>query len=329
MPKVTIQVDPNLPPLSLQYSFTYDLSPSDQAQGHHDFRLYTVPTHTNITYAIKFAPVPAPVPAPAAARGINIGRRVPPPAPPAPAPPAPAEFLWITGIKISFVGRIAASMGQNLGDWKAGIIQSIYKSERNSRYQDGSVRKFRFNTAFGPLKDGEPKTPFYGKGPQKCTNGNWTVEEDDAPSFRVPAQFGPNNSKLTETFGMDCFCSFLVLAREGDKSIIELSRIKWQVNWDGDFDQHYPLWNAHGVRDGAGKWSPRDNASFLEVVQSNNPKLYATLNRQPVQVPFSLHMAEAENFSEILQNGQWTPCSAGGNTAKPGIRSLRSWRTSP
>ena len=323
MPTATIPVDPTLPPLSLQYFLTYSLSPSNQAKGREGLQLYTVPG-TRITYAIsrpEEATGQRPPPkertwaggaTPSA--GTRSGTRF---LATRATPRTLPDRLWITGTKISFAGRILANAGQNLGEWKAGLIQSIYKSERDARYQDGSVRRFRLNTAFGPLKDGEPNTPFYGGGPQEGEDRIWMVNEEDAPNFKVPAQYGPNKSMLTETFGMDCFCTFLVLARERDKSIIELSRVRWQISWEGNFD---PL--------GRYPWSPTVSANFFKVEQSNNPTLYATLNRRPGHVPFSLHLAEAENFFEILENGEWKPCNAGGDTGKPGTRSLSSWRTS-
>ena len=322
MPTATIPVDPTLPPLSLQYSLTYNLSPSNQAKGREGLQLYTVPG-TRITYAIsrpEEATVQRPPPkertwaggaTPSA--GTRSGTRF---LATRATPTTLPDRLWITGTKISFAGRILANAGQNLGEWKAGLIQSIYKSERNARYQDGSVRRFRLNTAFGPLKDGEPNTPFYGGGPQEGEDRIWMVHEEDAPNFKVPAQYGPNKSMLTETFAMDCFCTFLVLARERDKSIIELSRVRWQISWEGNFA---PL--------GRYPWSPTVSADFFKVEQSNNPTLYATLDRRPGHVPFSLHLAEAENFFEILENGEWKPCNAGGDTGKPGTRSLSSWRT--
>lgn len=331
MPQATITVDPNDPPLSLVYSLSCSHSPSDQAEGrsYADCTRYKVP-YSDITYAIRFPPSPGPLPlvalppAPAIPR-VGIGRRAPPPAPPPPPAPAPpparpaADTLWITGVKMFFEGRITAlPPWKKFGDWKAGFIQSIYKSERHARYQDGSVRKFRMNTTWGPLKDGDADTPFYGNGTAARHGRTWTVTANDAPNFKVPMQFGPNQSRLTETYGNDCFCTFLVLARERDKSIIELSRVQWQISWEGRYDQ----------LDKRNPWLPTNRANFLQVSESHAPKLYATLNRQPGHVPFSLQMAEAENFCEILENGEWKPCNPGGDTTKPGIRSLRSWRTS-
>jgi hypothetical protein len=312
MPKAMIRVDPDLPSVGLEYFFNYNLEQSDQAKGQSEYRIYKVPPDYKITYAIKFPPPPIAAstsrPAPKF-RGM-MGQR---------APLGPAEFLWILGLKICFDGRITAYTRQDLGDWQAGLIQSIYESERNSRYTDGSVRQFRMNTAFGPVKDGDAGSPFYGDGPHKLKHTGWVVKEDDAPNFKVPAQFGPNNSTLTETFGMDCFCTFLVLVRERDKSIIELSRIKWQINWDGVYDP--------GKAD-PGKWSPKNGANFLEVEHSDNPKLYATLNRQPGHVPFSLNLAEQEEFCEILEGGKWKSCNEEGNTTMPGKISLTSWEKS-
>ena len=51
------------------------------------------------------------------------------------------------------------------------------------------------STELGPLKDGEANTPFYGNGPYEGGNGSWTVQEDDAPNFKVPAQL--SGSTLT------------------------------------------------------------------------------------------------------------------------------------
>jgi len=194
-----VQVDESEDPLRLEYWFKYDLQRSDYERQFPKVLCFTVP--------------------------VGIGYAVFPEETDKPA------RLLITGKQISFEGSVIAYPEESLNGWKAGLVQTIYKAERNAHYQGGLDRKVRLNTPYGPLMDGR-SAPFYGP-PVEPHNGKFSVYEDDEPNFEMPLKFGPNGADLERTSGEDHFCTFFVLAREQDKSIIELSRVRWRIVWDG------------------------------------------------------------------------------------------------
>ena len=351
MPTATILVDQDAEPLVLEYQFAYTILRGDRDTGYHLAQKYTVPGYDKIGYAI------------------------------CPAEENKPARLWITGTKICFEGTITGKPETSLQEWKAGLLQTIYKCERNAHYQRAVDqravdRKIRLSMVWGPLMDGRC-APFYGT-PEKLQNGKFRVAENDAPNFEMPLKFGPENLPLDKTSGEDCFCTFLVLVRVRDKSIIELSRISWTVSWGGTYSEvaessespipeidskstksksswvnikpqtprpkhiverpvHAQMLSGHKTKhiyssEAATKkhsWVPTDPANFLQVEQSNNPRLYRNLDMQPGHVPFSLLMTEAEAFREVLEEGDWKRGKLNGSTKDPAVRSLRSWRKDP
>ena len=224
-----------------------------------------------------------------------------------------AESLWIHVREISFTGRINVVDGWMPG-WKAGIIQSIYKSERNGHYENGAGRLFRLNTGFGPLKDGMEDELFYVNTAKDLKPGLTTVSGGDEPNFELPLVM--NGNKLLRTEGEDQFCSFLAIARESDKSVVILSSIAWDISWDGQFTFANRTW----VESRPGGAFVADQAVLRETAYLNLKE-----NLAPADTPFSLFNAEAETFAEIDTGGQWLPCSMSGNIKKAQPVVLNNW----
>jgi hypothetical protein len=227
------------------------------------------------------------------------------------------KSLWITGTEIEFIGRVhnEGATGR-LDGWTTGFIQSIYKLERNGHYDNKVVRELKLDTSFGPLTDGNAP-PFYNDpkpfGPKR---DSIKVEATDAPNFKLPLAYGPQHSLLKRTAGVDVFRTYLVLAREQDKSIVTLASIDWTISWDGEFEHKGET------------WCPDDAANFLKVVGlDSNPQLYAQLGTNHMNVPFSLKMKEAEKFCQISKDGTWMRCSMGGDVKNPKVPNLDTWRT--
>jgi hypothetical protein len=109
----------------------------------------------------------------------------------------------------------------------------------------------------------------------------------------------------------------LALARESDKTIIELARLEWHINWAGVYKPN--SWQP---------WKPSDAGEFLRVrLFDCNRKVHPQLATNHKHVPFSLKMTQAERFCQIRENGTWTRCTMGGNVADPEPGNLDTWRT--
>lgn len=282
-----INVPGDAAPLTISYGMSYDIRASPLARGYPTADKFKVPGH-KITYAIR------------------------------PKEDWEPASLWITGQEIEFTAHVnnEGVTGQ-LDAWQAGFIQTIYTLERNGRYANGVERRLRLDNSFGALTDGtEP--PFYA-APKAFGPGMDGVhlKASDAPNFRLPLKYGPQDALLSRTSGSEVFCTFLVLVREHDKSIIELARLDWDIDWGGVYQP--TNWQ---------RWCPDDASKFLRVrLFDDNPKLYPTLAENHQHVPFSLRMTEAEKFCQLWQDGEWMRCSMGGDVKEPEVPTLDTWRT--
>ena len=282
-----IVLDTNEPPLNVEYTFTYELEASDLSDAYLLMPTYQV--GNTIKYAI---------------RTMDYETEHP--------------KLWITGTEISFDARVLNLGNPNaLAEWKAGFIQSIYKSDRDAHYAGNLHRRFKLDTSFGPLMDGSAP-PFYKTPKAFVGKEKVHVTMSDAPNFRVPVVYGPNNAQLQRTSGLDYFCTFLALARERDKSIVTLASAAWIIDWGGVF---------HGVNTQQ-PWQPTAAASFFQVgAIDRTPAVYLRMAGNPAHAPFSLLMTEAESFSKILDNGEWKKCGIHGDLDKAAVTTLQTWRT--
>ncbi len=126
--------------------------------------------------------------------------------------------LVITGKEIVFEGRISGVPRLDLPNWKAGVLQTIYKSERIAHYEGGFNRIVSLNTNNGPLADQEEGDAPFACDRKEPIRGTYIISTHDAPNFDMPLYAGLGNAKLQSTSGEDSFCTFLVLVREQDKS---------------------------------------------------------------------------------------------------------------
>jgi hypothetical protein len=284
---VGINVPGDVAPLTISYQMTYERRVSDLSDRYPNIPKWQVPGH-KIGYTIR------------------------------PREEWEEESLWITGTEIEFTAHVHnVGVPGQLDGWQAGFIQTIYRLERNGHYQNGVVRRLRLNTTFGPLTDGQAP-PFYSD-PEKFGPLRDSVHFNatDAPNFKLPLEYGPQHSLLLGTSGVEVFRTFLVLAREWDKSIVTLARLDWRIIWGGMYEHK----NAE-------PWRPHKAGEFFRVLLfDTNPKLYARLARNHMNVPFSLKMTEAEKFCQIWQDGKWMRCSMGGDVKDPEVATLDTWRT--
>jgi hypothetical protein len=219
--------------------------------------------------------------------------------------------LVITGKEIVFEGRISGVPRLDLPNWKAGVLQTIYKSERIARYEGGFNRIVRLNTNNGPLADQEEGDAPFACDRKEPIRGTYIISTHDAPNFDMPLYAGLGNAKLQSTSGEDSFCTFLVLVREQDKSIIELSRISWKISWEGNFN-----WRDHKDWREENPWSPRDVNAFFQVQQPQaTGNLYEKIKFTPY-LPFSLKTTPAAEFRDIFEGGKWT---------RTGVQTLDTW----
>lgn len=235
-----------------------------------------------------------------------------------PAMKGRGESLWITGRTMEISGRIANQGGDGeLKGWSAGFIQTIHRSQRNARYEDGFNRLMRLDTGAG-LKDGDDGTIFY-PGTEEAFDDNEVlkIELEDSPNFETPLKYGSNGKRLLETSGSDEFCSHLVMVR--NKTIVDLAKLRWVINWQGDVS-----WSSNDYRGVV--WKPRQPTSYLTAEISQNSTLYADLDKNPIHTPFSLDLNEAEDYCEIQDGGQWKRCNFRGDQDKGKNPSCRSWR---
>jgi hypothetical protein len=282
-----INVPGDAAPLTISYRMAYNTRASDLSETYRSVPTCYVPGH-DIAYTIR------------------------------PEEDWEPESLWITGTEIEFTAHVNnEGVPGQLDGWQAGFIQTIYELTRNGEYENGSVRRLRLNTNLGPLTDGDAP-PFYNDpqtfGPAR---DSVNLHATDAPNFKVPLEYGPPQSTLLRTKGRDVFRTFLVLARDRDRSIITLASVSWEINWGG----LYQPGNAQF-------WRPDAAANFLRVRRfDRNPMLYAQLSTNPQHVPFSLRMTEAEKFCQIWEYGNWMRCSMGGDVKDPEVPTLDTWRT--
>lgn len=223
------------------------------------------------------------------------------------------EALWLVGSALDITGRVESR--EPLPGWKVGITQSIIRCERNARYKDGAARLTRLNTRAGPLKDGDEGALFY-PGAEETAERLTTTSLNDNPNWETPIEF--QGQRLVRTFGSDQFRSFLILAREQDKSIVVLGGVQWTIDWSGLFD---PANVRH-------PWRPYDADRFLSVSPIKVSRVFANLRanqHEELAVPFSLNMCEAERFFEIQEGGQWKACNASGDTERGRKHKTRSW----
>lgn len=230
------------------------------------------------------------------------------------------RILWIAGKTIAFHATLTvAGPAQARGEWQAGLLQSIVRSERNGHYQDGTSRLFKLNTAYGPLSDtrfsDEPgKAPFYGD-PRPLSAAAVILEEDDSPNFEVPLLRGA--SRLARTSGEDVFSTYLALTRERDKSVVVLSRVDWRIDWGGTV--------AYDLA-GNPVWTPTDGSRFLLTEGPvNTVAEYMNLRATHQPTPFSLRTKEAEAFALIRTANGWEKCGLKGDTDKAQPAHLRTW----
>lgn len=229
-----------------------------------------------------------------------------------PKPPA----LWITGQCVYLKAHIEdRSETGNLVGWKAGFVQSIRESTRNAHYDNGEVRKIRLDTTAGSLKDGQEDSIFY-TDEKMVSKKSFNIRMDDAPNFEMPLEYGLTRAKLAATSGCDKFSSFPVLVK--GRVIIALARVDWEVNWAGTVK-----WPSNGEHGGI-EWQP--NGTFLSYhYESRNAQVFGDVSASGCRTPFSLDLNEAENYCEMLEDGEWKPCTMGGGKRK-NTAATRIWK---
>ena len=227
-------------------------------------------------------------------------------------PPA----LWITGQRICLKAHVEdkSETGRLVG-WTAGFVQSIQESTRNAHYDNGEMRKIRLNTAAGPLKDGQEDSIFYTDG-KMVSKKSFNIRMDDAPNFEMPLAYGPTRAKLATTSGCDKFSSFPVLVK--GRVIVALARVDWEVNWAGTVK-----WPSNGEHGGI-EWQP--NGTFLSYrYASQNAQVFGDVGASDCRTPFSLDLNEAENYCEMLEDGEWKPSTMNGGQRKNTV-AARIWK---
>jgi hypothetical protein len=205
-------------------------------------------------------------------------------------------------------------------EWQVGLLQSIVESTRTASYDNGVTRRFRLDTSSGPLSDCFTEhAPFFGEdGPESLVQYPARVDAQDDPSFWMPLEFKGSHAEaqpLVSTSGQDRFCTFLVIARERDKSVVVLTRLDWAVSWNGTFKK--------------GEWGLPDEwaaaGEMFTAAEVSRPEDFTNLRGQPRLTPFSLRMVNAEAFARIDGGAGWTPCDYRGNTANAAPTNLSTW----
>jgi hypothetical protein len=238
------------------------------------------------------------------------------------------DALWLIAPEFSFNGIITATGGtaDQMKDWSAGLIQSIIRSDRNAEYAGGNHKKFRFDTQFGSVKDGQGDSLFYVDEnefkPTTQTTFTAEVSESDMPNFETPLEFSGNVSApfggqlnaLERTSGRDEFVSFLAAVHKPSHTIVTLGKSEWAMSWAGTFNTQQRV------------WTPTTIPVFTLQTADQGAKHENITTATSGNLPFSIFMEEAEQSAQVWdpqQNG-WRSSDAKGRPDDH-ARNLRRW----
>jgi hypothetical protein len=242
----------------------------------------------------------------------------------------PHDVLWLISSSVYFTGTVTATGGTDaeMKEWQAGIIQSIPQSERGAEYAEGRVKKVRFDTQFGAVKDGQKNSLFYESVEvfTKTPSGTYTarVQDSDMPNFDVPLQFSGDVGNpfraplhgLERTTGLDEFLSFFAIANARTHTIVTLGSCRWTMDWAGTFRA-------------PATWTPVGNPFTLNATVDQAVVYPNLTTATAVNLPFSIFSEEAERALQIWDStqGKWRGCKRNGEFTE-GARNLSRWTDS-
>ncbi len=229
---------------------------------------------------------------------------------------APGEKVKINGPQVCFEWKVRANGTGNVHDWDAGMLQSISHGSWVAHYSNGEELKYRLNTDYGFVRDGESTNSlFFRKGhslkPTALTEAyEFQFLDPDVPSVTFVTEFSGNPFHPDESAGghlgqLSCtegkveFSAFLAVVNKTTRSIITLAESHWTLTWDGIYDFSSKT------------WAPKDPDGIITHNESDLARTFENPRNPAVSLPFSLNAEVANERKQVWTSDGWKACREG------------------